>query len=307
MILRDQMEDIKVSYASDAPTAPSALQGYFAERLMELCQERFATLYKRVSEGIWNNGVYSFQRRPYYLASLDVGVLEYYVPTVLGGENFLRFNRIDITVVPELDEAVFEREAESMRRPLVSPAGIEDSSTGFVVAPRVTEDHARRVRTLGKRGMLKIRKFGRTFVVPIVAKTPEEAFRKILSHIVNFWEKRVRAFLEKLKIQPWQYDYKVTNLLSNTIRVIENYDSRIRYSLKAMVAHLAYFREGLERVGDLIRTVEHLKSLIRPLYRTVKEATRLVERLPEGLKPLWSDTAVRLAEEMRLEVLLQVK
>jgi hypothetical protein len=77
--------------------------------------------------------------------------------------------------------------------------------------PGVTENHAKIVRgRYLERGacflISEVRGQGpsRRSVAHRCEKLQRRHLRGILSHIGNFWEKRVWAFLEKLKIQPWQ-------------------------------------------------------------------------------------------------------
>jgi hypothetical protein len=241
-------------------TIPS--EGLFAERFMELCQDYFATLYGRVSASIWNNGIYGYVKRAYYTCKFDVGVAEYYVPTVLNGENFMQCHRIVVVVLSELDKETYEGEIVRLISPLSPPLGFIDSTTIFVVAPKVTRKHALTVWKEKFKAMLKIKRVAECFAIPIVSPSPEIAFKKMMGHIKNFWEKRVKAFLDRLKIQPWMYDYKVKNIISITIKVIENYDRQIIYCLRSMVAHLVYFADGLDEVLKLIGSLNTMKSFV---------------------------------------------
>jgi hypothetical protein len=248
-------------------------EGLFAERFMELCQDWFAPLYKRVSEPLWNNGIYANIRRAYYTCRFDVGVAEYYVPTVLNGEGFIQCHRIVVMVLPELDKDRYEGEIVRLISPLSEPLGIIDSTTIFVVAPKVTRQHAFKVWKEKFKAMLKIKRIAGCFAIPIVSSAPEVAFKKLLGHLKNFWEKRIRAFLDKLRIQPWQYNYKIRNLISSALKVIENYDSQIVYCLKSMVLHLVYFEDGLCEMLKFIGSLNIMKSLVDVL-RTLKPPMR---------------------------------
>jgi len=233
--------------------------GLYADRFMELLQDWFATLYKRVSQQYWNNGVYCSVRRGYYMCSFDNAVAEYYIPTALNGENIMQFHRVAVSVLPEVDGELYDCEVRRLIKPFTSPAGIIDSVSIFVVAPKVTLMHALRVKRLKLKAMLKIKRLNGAFIIPIVSPIPEVAFKKLAEHIVNFWSRRVQAFLSKLKIQPWQYEYKIENILSITpnyfSRVIEKYNRQIIHVLRSMVAHLLYFRrmlsEALKSIGEL--------------------------------------------------------
>jgi hypothetical protein len=260
-------------------------EGLFAERFMELCQDWFAPLYRRVSEPLWNNGIYANVRRAYYTCRFDVGVAEYYVPTVLNGEGFMQCHRIVVMVLPELDKDRYEGEIVRLISPLSEPLGIIDSTTIFVVAPKVTRQHAFKVWKEKFKAMLKIKRIAGCFAIPIVSSAPEVAFKKLLGHLKNFWEKRVKAFLDKLKIQPWQYSYKIKNILSSTLKVIENYDSQIIYCLKSMVAHLTYFEDGFKEMIKTIAGINLAKEFTEVL-KSLKPAmqAKVIVELQECLQ-----------------------
>jgi len=233
--------------------------GLFADRFMEMAQDWFATLYQRVSQQYWNNGVYGSVKRGYYMCNFDDAVAEYYIPTALNGENFMQFHRIAVSILPEVDEDIYDGEARRLITPFTSPAGIVDSVTIFVVAPKVTKSHALKVKQLKHKAMLKIKRKGKAFIIPIVSPIPEVAFKRFADHIANFWHKRIQAFLNTLKIQPWQYGYKIENIISITLnhfnRVIEKYNPQIIHVLRSMVAHFTYLRgcvvEAVKSVGKL--------------------------------------------------------
>jgi hypothetical protein len=280
---------LEVAYkpsGSQLETNTSQVVGSFAERFLEFVQDWFAPLYKRVSEPLWNNGIYGYVKRAYYTCKFDVGVAEYYVPTVLNGENFIQCHRIVVVVLPELDKETYEGEIVRLIRPLSPPLGFIDSTTIFVVAPKPTRKQALMVKKEKFKAMLKIKRVAGCFAIPIISPVPEIAFKKLMGHIKNFWEKRVKAFLDRLKIQPWMYDYKVKNLISNTVRVIENYDRQIIYCLKSMVAHLVYFVDGL---SEALKTIAGI-SLVKEF---AEEFAEMLERLKP---PMREKVLIRLQE-----------
>jgi len=270
-------ESLSVEIGKTLGTDAMPIEGLFAERFMELVQSWFAPLYKRVSEPLWDNGIYGVIRRAYYTCRFDVGVAEYYVPTVLNGEGFIQCHRIAVVVLPELDRETYEGEIVRLIRPLSSPLGFIDSTTIFVVAPKVTRQHAFKVWKEKFKAMLKIKRVAGCFVIPIVSPSPEIAFKKLMSHVKNFWERRVKAFLERLKIQPWMYDYRVKNLISNTFKVLENYDKQIIYCLKSMVAHLVYFVDGFKEALRAIGSLNLMKGKVMDTARRLAEALAVLE------------------------------
>lgn len=243
----------------NATAVNGSLHVEFASRFLELVQDAFARVYRNVSEKFWNTGVYSSVRQAYYTCNFDVGFGEYYVPTVMDSEGFMHFHRVVVVVLPELEEEIYEEEVKRVLVPSYRPMGVIDSTTIFIVAPRGTRRHRLRV-FLGKfKAMLKIKRpsplHRNTLAIPIIHPDPEIAFKKLMTHVSHFWNVRVKRFVEALKLHPYQYDYKLENLLSITLKVIENYSNRIIHCLRSMVSHLLWFagklKEALNRIGAL--------------------------------------------------------
>jgi hypothetical protein len=252
-------------------------EGLFAEKFIELCQDTFVQIYRKVSESYWNNSIYGNVRRPYYMCDHDFGVAEYYVPTVLNGEGFIQCHRIVVSVLPELDDNIYESEIYRLTRPLSPPMGIIDSTTIFVVAPKVTRRHAFRVWKEKFKAMLKIKRVAGCFTIPIISSDPEIAFKKLLAHLTNFWNKRINAFLNRLKVQAWQYDYNIKNLLSNTYRVIENCDRQIIHCLRSMIAHFLYFAEGFTKILKSIGKLSEIKAQIMEIAQNLTDLIHFLE------------------------------
>jgi hypothetical protein len=253
-------------------TNTTPIEGLFAERFIGLCQDYFATMYRRVTEKLWNNGVYAQVKAAYYMCNFDVGVAEYHVPTVLNGENFMQYYRIAVSVVPELDEDTYWMEALRLVKVISPPMGWNDSGTIFVVSPKVTRKHAYKVWKEKKNAMLKIKKVAGWLVIPIVSPSPEIAFKKLLTHVTHFWQTRVKGFLRKLHVEAWQYDYKVKNLLYYLPKVIEEFDRQIIYCLRSMVAHLCYFEDAFRDVMVAIGKISMLKEAVLARARLLVEA-----------------------------------
>ena len=270
--------------------------GSYVEALMEQLQDDFAPIHKRVSEYYWNNEVYGNVKRPYGYYDFDQGIREVYVPTVLNGENFMQFHRIVVSILPELDEGLYEGEIRRLLRPFTFPMGIIDSTTIFVVAPKCTEEHRRRVARLKRKAMLKTKRYGNIFIYPIISPIPEIAFKKIKAALVRFWEHRIKKLLEKLKLQPYQYDYKLENIISNTITisVLEKYNKQIIHNLKSMIAHFLWFKKhlkiALQKIGELNR-------LKQKVLKTAKKIASILDMLPSEDREKLVLEVIHIAED----------
>ncbi|MCD6325146.1 hypothetical protein J7L97_02530 [Candidatus Bathyarchaeota archaeon] len=275
-----------------------SISGFYVDGLMELLQEDFAPIHKRVTEYYWNNNVYGNVKRPYGYYDFDQGIREAYIPTVLNGENLMQFNRIVMSILPELDEEIYEGEIKRLLRPFTSPMGIIDSTTIFIVAPKCTEEHRRKVARLKRKAMLRTKRYGSTFVYPIISPIPEVAFRKIKAAIVRFWEHRIKKFLEKLKVQPYQYDYKFENIITNTIQVLERYNKQIINNLKSMVAHFLWFKKHLKIA---LQKIAELSLLKQKVFKTAEKIASILDVLPAEDREELVLKVIQFAEDHRLK------
>jgi len=146
-------------------------------------------------------------RRVYYEVNFDMGWAEYFFPD----GHLLRWHKVNILVLPELDQETFDSEIKRLVPKLSRrenwPPGPIDSQTIFIVARRPTREQSERARALRKKGMMKTRRVWNApncIAVPIISENPREAAVKILKWIENFWRKRILKFCEKVGAFMWE-------------------------------------------------------------------------------------------------------
>jgi len=242
-----------VSYLQDKV---GANYGDFSQHFMEYVQDCFAPMYKRVYQKCWNNNVWSFIKRSYYICKHDLGLAEYYIPTCVNQDGLMQYHRVVVSVLPELDQEVFDAEVRRMLKPFILPAGKIDSCTVFVVAPRTTKTQKMKVKQFGRKAMVKISRIPKGLAMPIIVKEPEIAFKKLLTRLTHFWNVRVKRLLEKLEVQPMQYDYNLGNIIKDSITVIENkVYGVVKQNLKSMISTFLWLGDklklALKRIGNL--------------------------------------------------------
>jgi len=117
------------------------------ERFLELCQEAFVAKYRHVDEQFWNNSVYAYLRRPYYMCNWDQAIAEYH--------NFIapncderHYHRIVVSQISEVDPETISSELRRLVRPLTRPFGKFDSETIIIRAGRVSERYQEQTRRL---------------------------------------------------------------------------------------------------------------------------------------------------------------
>jgi len=285
--------------------------GVFVEELVEMLMDTFAPMYQKVYRPLWNNGVYSEVKRPYYYVDHDSGILEFYVPTCLNGEGFMQYNRIVVRVLPELDLEVWNSERRSLEHPFTSPAGLIDSESIFLVAPSATEEWKRRfeaekrmevARFFREKGLdrnprrltseeleeLRRRKHSVFWRVKvrggirhrnkkgymtyfIIRKSAQQAYMAIMQRLKKFWEKRVKGLLEKVNVEPYHYDYKLENIPSTNGPLIEWVYPTIKHNLHSMVKTFIWFRDAVKSALREIKALALLKSRVLPLINELKK------------------------------------
>jgi hypothetical protein len=278
----DKKEDIKISYASS---------------VLEEFQAIEAPLYKKVWEYVWNDGsLYSRMRKPYRIYAFDKSMGEFYIPVGFNLYYNMNYHRIAIKVLERATRDEADSALSELRGRKISPAGSVTGETLILVAPR------------GKRPIVRGGFIERgTFLLVVVDRDPRRAVARVWSLILNHLKKLFRAFVRSLGLEDWMleeyYRFQDSSLL---IQLIKKYSGPIQRMFQSHSKTVAFIGERLERLRSRIDAEEVLKSIVSPLYRTVRVAAELVRRLPEPEKPSWSGAVARLADEIRLEMLLQV-
>ena len=140
-------EETSICETKETPCSKAIFpHGAYAERILENLQGVFAPMYGRVHERFWGSGAYACVRRPYYHVDWDQGLAEYYVPTVLNGENIMQYHRIIVSIYPYMDHGLEKSELGRLKTPIKPPTGRIDSESIILVAPKVSDSYARERR-----------------------------------------------------------------------------------------------------------------------------------------------------------------
>lgn len=272
------------------PFGGGMMSGMYSERVVELCQNVFVPLSKKVGDRYWNNGIFAYQRRPYYMCNFEDAIMEYYIPTALNEENVLQYHRIVIAIYSELDKDIIMSELPKLRTRFTSPAGYVDSETIFFVASRVSKKQVENLKKNGRkaimRGFRHLPHKGYLTAI-IVNNVPEIAFKKIIGLLLNFWQKRLKGLLEKLgeKVNNINKELlvSITDLVDISNIVIEKISSllyNIVGSMHAVVRHLTdAFNNIMREIGfqnTLISAIRLLNNL-----KNDEDRERLIKSLHE--------------------------
>jgi hypothetical protein len=278
----DQMDNINISYASD---------------VLEEFQRIEAPLYRKVWAYMWNDGsLYNRMRKPYRTYAFDEARGEFYIPLGPNPYYNLNLHGVGIRVLDRMTQEAADEAVRDLREPRVSPPGNVRTRTLVLVAPRGSKPIVRGGYL--ERGV---------FLIAVVDRDPRRAVARVWDLLLRHLKGVLRGLVRSLGLEDWMleeyYRNRDTSLL---IELIKKYSSHIQRMFESLSRTIDFVKERLGRLRSRIEAQEVLRSIVRPLYRTARTVAELVGRLPEASRPSWSDTAVRLAEEIRLEMLLQV-
>jgi FlaA1/EpsC-like NDP-sugar epimerase len=207
----------------------------------------------------------------------------------------MHYYRIAVKVVPELDPWILRKTAEELDIPLILPNGIVTEETIIVVAPK----------TKGKGFIKAYKQNKRTFVTCFIHHSPEIAWKRILCVIVNFIEKRLKALLNKMKIQPYMVDHLPLERLHESLlyNIIENYSFLLRRVVESFSHGLCWLKRKLKECLMEIGRQNMVKARI--VERSIGELTSLIKdfkRVPEALKATPDPPIInKLAEVLLIE------
>lgn len=248
--------------------------GSYVDRMLELCNETFSPLYHHVLKQYWHNNVLQ-ARMPHnqVVTNWQDGKYEVYIPTRDSLDRNMQYYRVVIHVVPELDRDLAKRESITLQTPLNIPNGIIDSELQVVVAPTRTAK-ARKERQF-LRGFRHIPKPGYLTAV-VVCKIPEIAFKRILTLMSKFIEKRILKLLESLNFYPWQHDYsKLERFYYTYTYIVEKFGYSLASTLKCF-SHVLNWING--KVKAVKREIGR-QSMVKMAFQKVRELKPILKEL----------------------------
>ena len=268
----------------------------------------YCRMYAKATERFWNNHTYSMAKRVYYDHNFDLGWAEYYFPTFPDG-HILNWHKVNILVLPELDQETFDSEVKRLVPKLSSreswPPGSIDSQTIFVVARRPTREQSARARLMGKKGMMKTRRVRNApncIAVPIISENPKEAAVKILRWIENFWRKRILKFCERVGafmrglIEDSQTFYRTFYYLLEDPNIIMEGNRRLFPHLAHMLtAFIGHFRVLNDYLRDLVKEAENVKNAKSVILDIAREIAARATANPSSLSGVWKGLRSALA------------
>jgi len=249
--------------------------GQYSDKILQLCNETFSTMYANIFKRYWHDGKF-MSRMPCNYCKTDWkdGVYEVHIPTREDPEFNMAYYRIIVKVLPELDMETAKQESQKLQASLNPPMGYKDSELIVLVSPK-----------LKKRGFLRAFKHVKRpgFLTGLfVTKVPEIAFKRLLTVLKNFFQRRIAKLLERLEVRPWHLDYKEDTLyyINDVTYIIEHFSHGIACTVKCFSHCLSWFVGKIRSVKHEIGVQNMIKLSFRPLREMPKrDQFRVLEAL----------------------------
>lgn len=255
--------------------------GSYTDRLLELCNETFSTLYYNVLKRYWHDNKFMAKMpRNYAFTNWRKGIYEVYIPTRDEPACNLQYYRVAVKILPELDRDISKTESAAMRKLQIRPNGVLDSELIVLMAEKRSEKAKKERQFL--RGFKHVKKPG-YLTAQIITNIPEIAFKRMLTLISKFIEKRIDKLLEKMDFQPWQYDFKEKQQFyySYLFSLIERFSHLIATTLRSF-SHVLYWVNG--KIKAVKREIGR-QSMLKMAIHKIRE-----------LKPLLKDLGLAKSE-----------
>ncbi len=242
--------------------------GKYSEDVVGCMATTLSPMYVHVFRKHWNTQFQARVKRNYYQSDFDEGLVECYVPTFASLETNMKYHRIVVKVLPQISKEIMETEGTRLDRTRdFTPAGTIDSTTVFLVSPRLT-----------KRGFIRSRKLpANTYLCPVVSPNPRTAVDRIIRILAKFYEKRLRALMGSFNLDSlMEWRGSITNTLLYIVKnVIEKISSDLAIGAECMVHSIRWLEMKLRELRDQ-NELEHavLKVVLR-----VRESIPMVRRL----------------------------
>lgn len=235
--------------------------GSYADKILQFCNETFSTMYHNIFKRYWHDGTfYAKMSQSYASTDRENGLYEFYVPTRDDPSGCMAYYRIAVKVVPELDSQTARQESLLVQKPMRTPMGYIDSELIALVTPKLkSRGFIRGFRHKPKKGYL---------TASIITKVPEIAFKRLLTLIQNFLERRIKALLETLDIPQWKLNYKEASLLyyvEEATYIIERFSHAIASTIRCFSHSLSWVKGKIKSVLHEIGVQNMTKLALKPL------------------------------------------
>lgn len=280
--------------------------GAYADKILGYANQTFTRMYRKIYKQYWHDGkFFSKMNQCYCTTNQEEAAYETYMPTSDVVGHGLSYYRIALKLVPEVDNQSFREEVEKLRTPLKQVPGVIDSELLIVISPKLSRwGFIRAFRHIKKPGFLssifitktRDKKTGKSYLIP-----PQVMWTKIVRFIAEFLNKRILAWLDSLKLQPYQWDYNQSNMLyyiCNNSAILNRFSHSIRTSIVSLSHSLDHL---LGKIRDIKREIGYentAKQVIKPfLCLNVEEWSTVFTHVRARLQVEIEERSKRLRPE----------
>lgn len=272
--------------------------GLFSDRVIELCNHSFSDMYRRIFKGYWDNAIFARMRKPYFKSDFSEGYYEIYIPTFEDPEGLnMRYYRIAIQVLPELDNDIMRREELKLRKTKVcdgnGPAGSVDSELLVLIAPHRSAKGIEENQFLrSHRTYPQVKGY---LTAAIIQKIPETVVKRLLKIIANFIWRRMRAFVKSWRLGSLigEYSENVLYYIVSNILEAKNQMS-FANALRCLYHTLNWILKKIEHIWAELGRQAQIKVVIgkieelKPLLHEIRSSPQYMKNNgdPPFLEPL---------------------
>lgn len=262
--------------------------GEFSDRTMELLNHVFSPMYRRVFKRYWDNNIYARMRRPYFKSDIINGYYEVFIPTFEDpeGDN-MRYYRIAVKVLPELDRETLMDESARMRSSRVcggrGAAGRVDSELIVLIAPRRSGKARREKQFLrARRTHPSVKGF---LTAPIINPSSEVCVERLLKIVTNFLKRRLKNFLRSIRLEHLYDEYYREERLyySTIVYIVEKISWSLANAVRCLSHSLNWLHRKLVHLKAEIKRQAHIWASLKAIKK-IKRHIRKIEASPTYLR-----------------------
>ena len=267
--------------------------GAYTDKILGYANQTFTSMYRGVYKRYWDDGSF-FQKmnQCYCTTDAENATYETYIPTADVVGHGLSYYRIVLKLIPEVDNQRFREEVEKLRTPLRQVPGVIDSELIIVLSPKLSKwGFIRAFRHIKKPGYLSSifitkafdKKTRKSYLIP-----PQVMWTKLVRFIAEFLNKRILAWLDSLKLQPFQWDYNASNMLyyicSNS-EILTRFSHSIRTSIVSLSHSLDWLLKKISDIKKEIGAENAAKQAIKPFLGVkVDQWNKVWDNIRKGLQ-----------------------
>ena len=232
--------------------------GTYTDKILQYANETFATMHHKFLKEIWGNSTINKLHKNQSYTNWDKGIYEVYIPSRDSQENNLQYSRIIIKVQPENSNSTKKQTSCDLMKQEKQPLGTIESELIIQIAPK--QDKWGLVKSFKHRNPRGY------FTAIFTNKSPEIVWKRVMDVMINFTNKRLDGFMEKLGFEKWIWKWAQNKEHDYLYYIIlEKFSYSLRQSVLTLTRLYNHFRGKMRSVLKEIGVQNVLKQVIGPL------------------------------------------